>query len=79
MVGFHAPTLSRPDTPGFLFPGYVKQIMYSARIHNIKLWKQAIKEAAASVTADVLGGVWQEMEYRLDVCRATNGAHTELR
>jgi hypothetical protein len=23
--------------------------------------------------------VWQEVEYRLDVCRATNDAHIELR
>jgi hypothetical protein len=48
------PTLSRPDTPGFLFLGYVKQIVYSVRIHNIQHLKQRIGEAAA-VTPDVLG------------------------
>jgi hypothetical protein len=40
--------------------------------------KQPIREAAASVTPDVLGQVWQEMEYRFDVCRANNRAHIEL-
>jgi hypothetical protein len=48
-------------------------------IHDIQHLKERIREAAASVTADVLGRVWQEMEYRLDVCRATNRAHIQLR
>jgi hypothetical protein len=58
--------------------GYVKQIMYSARIHNVQHLKQPIREAAASVSADVLGRVWQEMQYRFDVCRVTNEALIEL-
>jgi hypothetical protein len=52
--------------------GHVKQIVYSVRIHNIQHLKQQIGEAAATVTPDVPGRVWHEMEYRLDVCRATN-------
>jgi hypothetical protein len=58
--------------------GYVRQIMYSARIHNVQHLKQPIREAAASVSADVLGWVWQEMQYRFDVCRVTDEAHIEL-
>jgi hypothetical protein len=57
----------------------VKQIVYSIRNHNVQHLKQRIRGAAAPVTPDVLGRVWQEMEYRLDVYRATNGAHMELR
>jgi hypothetical protein len=68
-----------PDTPGFLFLGYVKRTVYSVRIHNIQHLKQRIREVAASVTPDVLGRVWQETEYRLDVFGATTGAHIELR
>jgi hypothetical protein len=41
--------------------------------------KQRTREAAASVRPDVRGLVRQEMEYRLYVRRATNGANTELR
>jgi hypothetical protein len=63
----------------FYFWGYVKQTVYSVRIHNIQHLKQRIREVAASVTPDVLGRVWQEVEYRLDVCRATSRAHIELR
>jgi hypothetical protein len=59
--------------------GYVKQIVYSVRMHDIQLLKQRLREAAASVNPDVLARVWQEMEYGLDVCRATSGAHIELR
>jgi hypothetical protein len=51
------------------------QIIYSVRIYNIQHLKKRIREAVASVTADVLGRVWREMDYSLDVCRATNGAH----
>ncbi|PNF25750.1 hypothetical protein B7P43_G12986 [Cryptotermes secundus] len=58
---------------------HVKQIVYSVHIHKIRHLKQGIREAAASVIPGVLGQVWQEMEYRLKVRRATNGVHTELR
>jgi hypothetical protein len=63
----------------FISEGYVKQIVCSVHIHNIQHLKQRIREAAASVTPDVLGRVWQEMEYRLDVCRTTNRAPIGLR
>jgi 2-oxoisovalerate dehydrogenase E2 component (dihydrolipoyl transacylase) len=33
-VGFHAPTLSGPDTSGSYFWGYVQQIMYSIHTRN---------------------------------------------
>jgi hypothetical protein len=74
-------TWRSPDlTPlDFYFWGYVKQTVYSVRIHNIQHLKQRIMEVAASVTPDVLGRVWQEMEYHLDVCSATNGVRIELR
>jgi hypothetical protein len=54
--------LSGRDTPGFYVWGYVKQIVYSVRVHNIQHLKQPIREAAASDTPDMLGRVWQEME-----------------
>jgi hypothetical protein len=79
MVGFHAPHSPYPTPLDFYFQGYVKRSMYSVHIHNIQHQKQPIREAAASVTADVLCRVWQQMECRLDVCGANNGAHTELR
>jgi hypothetical protein len=52
--------------------GRVKQIVYSVRIHS-----NSQSEKLLHVTAD-LGRVWQQMECRSDVDRATTGAHTEL-
>jgi len=30
-----------------------------------------------TITADMLQTVWNELDYRVDVCRITNGAHIE--
>jgi hypothetical protein len=49
---------------GFYFWGHVKQNFYSARIHNIQHLKQRMKEAAAFVTADVLGLLVRVPGYR---------------
>jgi hypothetical protein len=62
----------------FYFWGYVKQCVYSVRINNTEHLKARITEAVRSVTPDVLRHVWQELEYRLNVCKATNGSHFEL-
>jgi hypothetical protein len=69
-----------PDlTPLYFYLwGYVKQTVYNETINDIDQLKQRIRAAIASVTPDVLGHVWQEVEYRLDVCRATIRAHNEL-
>ncbi|GBM15849.1 hypothetical protein AVEN_260127-1 [Araneus ventricosus] len=69
-----------PDiTPlDFYLWGYVKQHMYSERINDINHLKQRITDVIHSVTPDVLTCVWEELDYRLDVCKATNGTHIEL-
>jgi hypothetical protein len=33
--------------------------------------------AVKNIDAPMLTGVWQELEYRTDVCRVTRGAHIE--
>ncbi|GBL90808.1 hypothetical protein AVEN_215545-1 [Araneus ventricosus] len=70
-----------PDiTPlDFYLRGYVKQHVYSERINDINHLKQRITDVIHSVAPDVLTHVWEELDYQLDVCRATNGAHIELR
>jgi hypothetical protein len=74
----HAPKIhGKVSYPGALRTQH--PAIYSVRIHNIQHLKQPIREAAASVTADVLGRGWQEMEYRLDVRRAIYGSILELR
>ncbi|GBN59822.1 hypothetical protein AVEN_224639-1 [Araneus ventricosus] len=63
----------------FYLWGYVKQHVYSERINDINHLKQRISDVIPFVIPDVLTRVWEELDYRLDVCRATNGAHIELR
>jgi hypothetical protein len=40
--------------------------------------KHRIIEAVELITHHKLINTWQELEYRLDICRATTGAHIEV-
>jgi hypothetical protein len=42
--------------------------------HEIRYW---ITHALQAITADMLHRVWDEFDYRVDVCRVTQGAHME--
>jgi len=39
--------------------------------------KKRIAAAVETITPDLLSRVWQELDYRLDVCRVTKGAYIE--
>ena len=39
--------------------------------------KVRIRTAIETITADMLQTVWNEIDYRVDVCRITKGAHIE--
>jgi len=39
--------------------------------------KILIKNAIETITADMLQTVWNELDYRVDACRITKGAHIE--
>jgi hypothetical protein len=39
--------------------------------------KVRIRTAIETITADMLQTVWNELDYRIDVCRITKGAHIE--
>jgi hypothetical protein len=51
-----------------------KEISQSSEIDDLK---RRITEAVAAVTCDMLQRVWEELDYRFDICRATRGAHIE--
>jgi hypothetical protein len=40
--------------------------------------RQRIIEAVEIITPHMLIKTWQELENRLDICRATTGAHNEV-
>jgi len=48
-----------------------------ARIHDLADLKAGIIAAVKNIDAPMLTRVWQELEYRIDVCHDTGGAHIE--
>jgi len=61
------------------FPwGYVKDEVYVPPLPaSIPELKVRFSTAIETITADILQIVWNELDYRVDVCRITKGAHTE--
>jgi len=69
-----------PDaTPcDFFLWGYVKDRVYFPPLPaSIPELKVRIRTAIETVTADMVQTVWNELDYRSNVCRITKGAHIE--
>ena len=49
-------------------------IPFEGGMHSFKRQGACVEE---TITADMLQTVWNEMDYRVDVCRITKGAHIE--
>jgi hypothetical protein len=58
--------------------GYVKNIVNQVKINALQHLKARIRDAVATVTANMLQATWNEAEHRLDICRATKEAHIEI-
>jgi hypothetical protein len=56
----------------------VKNIVYQVKINDLQNLKARIRDAVAKVTPNMLQARWSEVEYRLDICRVTKGAHIEI-
>jgi hypothetical protein len=70
-----------PDlTPcDFFLWGFVKDSVYVPPLPmSLKELRDRITHALQTVTAEMLHRVWDEFEYRVDVCRVTQGAHIEV-
>jgi hypothetical protein len=44
---------------------------------SLKELRDRITHALQTITVDMLHRVWDEFDYRVDVCRVTQGAHIE--
>jgi len=78
--GFNQLPPRSPDaTPcDFFLWVYVKDQVYVPPLPgSIPELKVRIRTAIETITADKLQTVWKELDYRVDVCRITNGAHIE--
>jgi hypothetical protein len=69
-----------PDiTPlDFFLWGYVKDIVSKTPVTSLDELKLRIVAAIETVTPQMLENTWREIEYRLDILRATKGAHVEV-
>jgi hypothetical protein len=69
-----------PDlTPlDFFAWGFIKDVVYSRKFRDVADLRQRIIEAVELITPHVLINTWQELEYHLDIRRATAGAHIEV-
>jgi hypothetical protein len=53
------------------------QRMQRTRLHDLADLKARIIATVKNTDAPMLTRVWLELEYRIDVCRVTRGAHVE--
>ncbi|PSN55560.1 hypothetical protein C0J52_12104 [Blattella germanica] len=71
------PRVSEENVDFFLW-GFVKDRVYVPPFPaNLPELRDRTREAVVAVTPDMLINVWDELAYRLDVCRVTNGARIE--
>ena len=70
------PRLSDLTPCNFFLWGYVKTLVYVPSLpENVNELKQRITFEQETVTQDMLHHVWEELDYRLDVCQVTGGTH----
>jgi hypothetical protein len=62
----------------FFFWGFVKDIVFVPPLSaNLQDLRNRIIDAVALVDHDMLTGMWNEMDYRIDVCCITKGRYIE--
>ena len=70
-----SPDLTRHD---FFLWGFVKDSVYLPPLPmSLNELRDPITHALQTITADMLHRVWDEFDYRVDMCRVTQGAHIE--
>jgi hypothetical protein len=52
--------------------------VFRTTVNGLDDLKTCIRNAISAITADMFHRTWQELEYRLDVLRATKKAHIEV-
>jgi len=82
-VGRDGPTPWPPRSPDitpldFFLLGFVKDKVFSTPVPDITNLKARITDAFAAMAEDILKNTRGETDYRLDVLRATKGAHVEV-
>ena len=71
IAGYHPPLTS-------FYGGMLRTKCFRHQFQILQIWRQEITDAFATITEDMLENTWREIDYRLDVLRATKGAHVEV-
>jgi len=62
----------------FFLWGYIKDRVYVLPMpRDLPQLRQRIVEAVAAIDRQILQSVWQELDYRIDICRVTKGENIE--
>ena len=82
-TGRDGPTPWPPRSPdiiplNFFLWRYVKDKVFSTPVPDITNLKARLTDGIATITEDMLENTRREIDYRLDVLRATKGAHVEV-
>jgi hypothetical protein len=65
-----------PRSPDFILWGYVKEQVFVPSLPlDIDELKLRITAPAETIDRNMLQRLWDELDYKLDICRVTNGAH----
>ncbi|GFS43489.1 uncharacterized protein TNIN_90901 [Trichonephila inaurata madagascariensis] len=66
-------------TPLDFFPwGFIKSIVCKQKISTVEELIKRIIQTIRLITPDRLRNTWRELDYHLNICRATKGAHIEI-
>ena len=82
-IGRDGPTPWPPRSPDiihftFFYGGILRTKCFRNQFQILQKMKARITDAFATITEDMLENTWREIDYRLDVLRATKGAHVEV-
>ena len=73
------PPKSSDITPlDFFLCSYVKDRVYRTPERDVKTLQLRIIDVLTTVNEEMLENTWREIEYRLDILRATNGTLLEV-
>jgi hypothetical protein len=78
VLGYDGAACARFNPVGFFLGGYVKNIVYPVKINDLQHLKALIRDAVSTVRVNTFQATLIEVEYRLDICSATKGAHIEI-
>jgi hypothetical protein len=62
----------------FFLWGYVKDKVYATKVAGVEDLKTQIRDVVTTISRGMVAHTWEELEFRLDVLRVTQGAQIEV-